>query len=242
LRANGADRVVLLGNSGGASLMAAYHATGSSPGDAFVSLNAHPGRPEVFTSWLDPSVTDESDPRCVDASLDMYDARNGPPYDPDFVDRYRAAQRARNQRITAWARAEIERGERLFTVARLWADLRFLDLTLDPSDREPGCYLGDPRKANRGPLGVGAVSTLRTWLNMWSLDESPCLARPHLACMHVPALVIQSTADQGCYPSDAHAIHDAIATPDKRLEFVPGDHYLTRDREDVARMIAEWAA
>ena len=77
--------------------------------DLYVSLNAHPGRPEVLTAWMDPAVADESDPLSVDPELDMFDAAHGPPYSPEFVDRYRAAQVARNHRITAWVQAEVER-------------------------------------------------------------------------------------------------------------------------------------
>ena len=63
-------------------------------GDLYVSLQAHPGRPEVLTRWLDPAVTDEADPLSCDPTLDMFDPANGPPYEPDFVARYRRAQEA----------------------------------------------------------------------------------------------------------------------------------------------------
>lgn len=73
----GVEQVVIVGNSGGASLMSAYQAEavaptlGSAvddllPGDLFISLQAHPGRPDVLTKWLDPSVTDEADPVSVE--------------------------------------------------------------------------------------------------------------------------------------------------------------------------------
>jgi pimeloyl-ACP methyl ester carboxylesterase len=255
----GVRTVVLLGNSGGASLMAAYQARAMEPsgassvaaGDLFISLNAHPGRPDVLTSWLDPSVVDECDPLSVDASIDMFEPSNGPPYPPEFVTRYRAAQVARNERITAWALEERQRlrakgaSDRVFTVHRAWADLRFLDLSLDPSERNTGCYFGDPRSANYGSFGLACTSTLRSWLSMWSLSESRCRAGPHLARISEPSLVVQSTADQGCYPSDAHAIFDSLGGEDKRLQMVAGDHYLVHPqtaRDAVADLISEWLA
>jgi acetyl esterase/lipase len=254
LREQGIETVALLGNSGGGSLMAAYQAEAATrqlpPGDLYISLQAHLGRPEVLTSWMDPAVTDESDPVSIDSALDMYNPANGPPYPADFIDRYRAAQIERNHRITRWARAELERlaagggSDRVFSVPRVWADLRVLDAALDPSDREIGrCYLGDPRRANYSPHGIAAATTLRSWLEMWSLADSPCRAAPHLARIEVPSLVIQSTADTGVFPSDARAIHDALAAADKHLELIPGDHYLRRPegaRDAAADLIADW--
>jgi pimeloyl-ACP methyl ester carboxylesterase len=254
LREQGIETVALLGNSGGGSLMAAYQGEAAArqlpPGDLYISLQAHLGRPEVLTSWMDPSVTDESDPVSLDPALDMYNPANGPPYPADFVDRYRAAQIERNHRITRWARAELERlaagrgSDRVFSVPRVWADLRLLDGSLDPSDRDVGrCYLGDPRRANYSPHGIAAATTLRSWLEMWSLAESPCRAAPHLARIEVPSLVVQSTADTGVFPSDAHAIHDGLAATDKRLELIAGDHYLRRPegaRDAAADLITEW--
>ena len=262
----GVDTVVLLGNSGGASLMAAYQSQATEPNirptadlplpdavldlpaaDIYISLNAHPGRPEVLTGWIDPSVVDETDPLSTDPELDMFDERWGPPYAPDFIARYRAAQTARNQRITAWAKAELERlaarssWDRLFDVHRVWADLRFADLSLDPSDRKPGCYGGDPRKANRRPGGIGQTSTLRTWLSMWSLEESQCRGEPHFRRITVPSLVIQSMADRGVFPSDAEAIHTGLGATDKRLEMVAGEHYFEDGgRDDVADLVSGW--
>src|SRR5699024_1656249 len=77
----GVDKVILLGNSGGGSLMAAYHSQAVEPcvrpgvgmdpapgatdliaGDAFISSAAHLGRPDVLTAWMDASVVDENDP------------------------------------------------------------------------------------------------------------------------------------------------------------------------------------
>lgn len=260
------DTVVLLGNSGGGSLMAAYQSQATSPNlepalgaelpgavldlpaaDLYVSLNAHPGRPEVLTAWLDPALIDEQDPVSRDPELDMFDVRHGPPYAPDFLERYRAAQRDRNDRITDWAIAELERlraagaRDRLFHVHGVWADPRFLDLSIDPSDRRPGCYQGDPARANLGVLGIGRSSTLRSWLSMWSLRESPCRGASHLARITCPSLVVQSTADRGVYPSDAHAIHDALGSTDTELHFLPGEHYFEDTGPDeVADLVTTW--
>jgi hypothetical protein len=269
LRENGVETVVLLGNSGGGSLIAAYQAQAQRPvirpafgmpladglddlasGDLYVSVAAHPGRPEVLTNWLDPALTQESDPIGTDPALDMYSEENGPPYSAEFIERYRAAQRARNNRITAWAEQELERVQatghfdRLFTVHRTWADLRFLDADLDPSDRPtPACYLGDPRFANRGVLGIGMLNTLRSWLSMWSLTESQCNSEEHLAAISLPSLVVQPTMDTGVFPSDARAIHDGLAATDKQLVELPGDHYfrgVEGARARVADLLAGW--
>ncbi|GAC1305835.1 MAG: alpha/beta hydrolase [Acidimicrobiales bacterium] len=253
------ETVVILGNSGGASLMSAYHAEavdpilggaeGLAPGDLFISLNAHAGRPDVLTAWLDPSVTDEGDPLSVDPALDMFRAEHGPPYAPDFVARYRAAQVARNERITEWCRAELVRlsagggSERVFQVPRTWADLRFLDLTIEPSERAIGCYAGDARTANYGPFGLAAANTCRSWLAMWSLSDSRCRAEPHLAKVTVPALVVQSTGDQGCYRSDGVGIHAALGSDDKTFAELAGDHYFLSPpdgRSAVADLIISW--
>jgi hypothetical protein len=262
----GVETVVLLGNSGGGSLMAAYQSqavepnitppTGSrqpeavldlSPADFYVAVNAHPGRPDVLTGWFDPSVTDETDPLSVDPDLDLFAEGREPPYDREMVARYRAAQRARNDRITTWAHAELDRlreqhaSDRVFNVHRVYADPRFTDLSLDPSERKPGCYAGDPRRANYGPLGIGRTSTLRSWLSMWSLSESQCTGSQHLPRVVVPSLVVQSLADRGVFPSDARAIHDALGAEDKRLEFPPGEHYFEDGgRDDVADLVAGW--
>ena len=80
---------------------------------------------------------------------------------------------------------------------------------------------------------------------MWSLQESHCKGAPHLTRISEPALVIQSLADTGVFPSDAKAIYDTLSSIDKELYMVKGDHYLQTPetaRDDVADMIADWLA
>jgi pimeloyl-ACP methyl ester carboxylesterase len=250
LREQGVEKVVLLGNSGGGSLMAAYQADAEWKGDLYISLNAHPGRPKVLTNWMDASVIDESDPAKTDASLDPFNAANGPPFSSEFIARYRHAQIARNRRITDWAKQELARlnaagiPDRIFALFRTWADLRFIDPAVEPTERPcPGCYAGPPQFANRSPFGIGRMSTLRAWLSMWSLETSKCQGPPQLAKMTVPALVVQSMADMGVFPSDARKIFGSIAAGDKMLEFVPGAHYFEDDearREAAIDLMAKW--
>ncbi len=267
LREQGVEKIVLLGNSGGGSLMAAYQAEAQKltlkgdgvlgealhslpKGDLYISLNAHPGRPEVLTSWIDGSVTDETDPTKTDESLNPFNPDNGPPYSQDFITRYRAAQRARNQKITDWAKAELKRlnaagvPDRIFPLFRTWADLRFMDPAIDPSDRPcPGCYRGNPKIANMAPSGIGRANTLKTWLSMWSLETSICRGEVHLGTITMPSLVIQSTGDMGVFPSDAQTIFKALGAKDKTLEQPKGAHYFEDKpeyRENVADMMAAW--
>ena len=267
----GVDNVVLLGNSGGGSLMGAYQSQAKGvtmqatpglnlpgalndiePADLYISLCAHAGRPEVLTDWFDPSIIDETDPTSIDPSLNMYDSQNGPPYSQEFIYKYRRAQRARNDRITGWCHEELERvqslglNDRSFNMYRTWADLRLMDPNIDPSERrERWCYAGDPETANFSPRGIGLTNTLRTWLSMWSLKESFCKGAPHLARISEPALVIQSLADTGVFPADAKAIYDLLASTDKEMYMIKGDHYLqTPDtaRDDVSDLIVAWLA
>lgn len=266
----GVETVVILGNSGGGSLMGAYQAEAIAPtlgdlvrgaglealntlpqADLYVSLNAHQGRPDVLTDWMDASVVDENDPTLTDESLNPFNPDNGPPYSPEFIIRYRAAQRARNQRITDWAKAELARlnaagvPDRLFPLFRCWGDLRMMDGTIDPSERQtPMCYRGHPAVANKTP-SIGRANTLKTWLSMWSLETSKCKGADQLAKFRLPSMVVQGLADTGVFPSDAQKIFDNLGTADKELHMITGAHYFEdsrKVRDDMADLICDWVA
>ena len=266
----GIETVILLGNSGGGSLMAAYQANAGDrhvtpldgmrpaaglddlpPADGYVASAAHPGRPDVLTAWMDAAVVDEGDAIATDPDLDLFNERNGPPYDEQFVQRYRAAQAARNDAITDWAEAELLRvraagfSDRPFTVMRTWADPRMIDPALEPTKRPANmCYAGVPVKANRSSHGIAAACTLRSWIGMWSLRYAQTRAEPHLARISCPALVINADQDTGVYPSDAQRIYAALGGSDKMQCTIDTDHYFTTPgaRTEKADTIAEWIA
>ncbi len=285
LRDRGFKRILVCGNSGGGSLYAFYlaqsvtapphrlpqtpagdpfdlNAVELPPVDGYINLAAHLGEGKILMSMIDPSVTDESDPLSCDASLDPFNPDNGyrqPPesshYAPEFVTRYRAAQRARVERIDGIARAGLRQrheargkiattdfGKRpwpeqaralrgavvcpYMVVYRTEADLRAFDLSLDPSERDAGSLFSyRPDLSNYMEFGFARVQSPRAWLSTWSALSSNANVVHNAAKITVPSLVIYYSGDNAIFPSDARAAHDALAATDKQIHAIPGDHY-----------------
>lgn len=240
--------------------------------DAMAYLAAHTGEGHYLMSAIDPSVVDESDPCSCDPALDMYDPANGfaePPapteYAAEFVDRYRAAQLARVARIDAEARRRVEvrragraswaehgdvAGRRrsiatdFLNVYRTDADLRYTDMTLDPSTREFGSLWGTrPDWINYGAVGFGRVVSPEAWLSTWSGLSSRANILTTGSRMTLPALMVSYTGDHGIFPSDNDDIANALGTSAlTRVEFT-ADHYgfpVGDGREPAVAAIADW--
>ncbi len=276
LTERGYERVVLVGNSGGASIVPYYQAQARRPtvtdppgggpdltaaqlvpADAIVMFNAHPSRARLSSEWLDPAITDERQPFERDPALDMYEPANGPPFAASFVERYRAAQLARNRRISAWAEGELRSvrdpshfpsglEDMAFVVHGTCADPRFLDGAIDPSDREIGVSLwGAPEVANYLPAGISRVTTLRAWLNQWSVDHTNADSLRWLPEIDVPVLVELGTADPTVLPHMGVEMHAAAtAAPVSDLVEIPGaTHYFEGQPElldDALDRMATW--
>lgn len=164
----GYERVVLVGWSGGGSLIAKYQAeaqhktithtaagepsaiadTEFIPADGVVLMASHRSRHHLLTDFLDPSILDEDRPDDRDTELNIYDPDNPnkPPYSAEFLERYRAMQLERNRRITARARERYDAmqvaghpdDEHCFVVHGTMADPRWLDPSIDANDRVAG--------------------------------------------------------------------------------------------------------
>lgn len=267
----GYEEFILGGWSGGGSMSLFYQDQAENPsithtpaGDAYdlagmnllpvqgiMLLAAHISRAMTLTEWIDPSILDETRPFDRDRELNIYDPANPvqPPYGDAFVARFRAAQIARNRRITAWVREQLAslgpNEERAFVVHGTMADVRWTDPAQDPSDRRPHeCYLGVPAIANDGPVGLARFCTLRSWLSQWGYDTTNATGLGNAARISCPVLVINNTADLACTPSHARRLFDAVGHDRKEYRDIAGaDHYYI-ERPDLlpeaVGVISDW--
>ena len=275
LRAQGYDKVVLIGNSGGASLASFYQAQAERltidtlvdgdpaglsaadlpPADGLALCAAHEGRSILMRNWIDPSVIDEHDPLSADPALDIYSAAHSPPYTPEFLARFKAAQRARLARIEdwVWARLRLLRSQRTpgspcdqtFVIYRTHADPRCLDLSIEPNDRQPGSVWGNgvegARAVNYAASQMGRITSLTAFLSQWS-SHSRADGPANLARTSVPALLCTYTADQSTFPSTRDAWLSAGGPRIRNVDIQGGNHYLAGQPTLVAQVADEMAS
>ncbi len=131
---DGIEKVVLIGHSMGAPMMAFYQNVAENgpevcqdeakimpcdaagladlpAADAIILLDPHWGEAFGFLTYADPAVTNNDRPTDRDASLDMYDEANGfsedgADYTDEFRARFFAAQAARNAALIETAKAQ----------------------------------------------------------------------------------------------------------------------------------------
>jgi dienelactone hydrolase len=278
----GFTHVVLVGHSGGGSLMAYYQsqATTAPPGryqatpagdppdlnactmppaDGLAILNASEGEGLHVQHHLDPSLVREDDPLSIDPALDMYNPENGfrePPqsstYSPEFVRRFRDAQKARDRRLTEWARSQIternyyrsltkepgfaalafarrqyieRRADHLpvMILYRSEADLAYTDMSMDPSDRLVGSNYG-PRPDRRNYSQDARLRQIRPDAYLSTMSGTASYARLHdnIKKVTVPTLVLGGTADRGIFPSEQKTTFANSGAKDKTIAWVEG--------------------
>ena len=141
----GVRTVVLLGHSGGGTLMAAYQSiaenglgvcqgpekiikcsdnlAGLPPADGLMLLDSNYGLGAMMLFSLDPAVTDETTGRKLDPELDLFNPRNGfksdgSQYSAEFIRRFQTAVGKRNNRLVQTAEdrlARIDAGQGRFS-------------------------------------------------------------------------------------------------------------------------------
>ncbi|MBB3035920.1 hypothetical protein [Hoyosella altamirensis] len=222
--------------------------------DAAVFMAPHPGQGALLRRLIDPSVADEADPLSVVSELDPFSPANGfaPPgesstYTTDFIARYRTAQAERIARIDAEAKARVALADeartrfkassdsadrraslapRVLTVYRTDADLRFVDLSLDPNERPYGSLFGRrPDLTNYGLVGFARLVTPEAWMSTWSANTTNADFMRCAPGVEAPTLFVELTGDAACFPSDANSMVAALGANDVEHRRVAGTHF-----------------
>lgn len=279
LESRGFKRIILLGNSGGAGLYGFYiqqaklsgpERIAKTPGGRKTNLadlrmpqpkgvifvGPHPGQGALLMNCIDPSVEREGDPLSVIASLDPLNPDNGfagpnaTRYSPEFIQRYRLAQRSRvekideiakmliSERLAARARVkaksptltDVDKRKAahtpIFNVWRTDGDLRCFDLSIDPSDRKFGSLWGnDPYASNYGAVGFARQCTPESWLSTWSAISSNASLAKSAPSITQPLLLIEYTGDQACFPAEIQGVLASISSEEKTHHRIRGDHH-----------------
>jgi pimeloyl-ACP methyl ester carboxylesterase len=184
-------------------------------------------------------------------------------YAAEFLAAFRAGQHTRCARLDARAREGLE-AARFFRarlgqaepadrtriarhafqrpyllIYRTLADPRYLDPTLDPSQRPLGSIFSFGRDPIVGNFGEGLARTMsaRGWLSTWSGLSSNAALERTLPDVRVPTLVVGAGADMDIHPSETREAYGASGAADKTHVDLPwAGHYLDPVGPEGARL------
>lgn len=129
------DKIILMGHSGGATLMTGYQAIAEKgveifqkenmvykctlrgklePADGIMLIDANYGNAIMSMVSLDPAVLEEGNGMKLDPAFDIFDPANGynkegANYSPEFIKKYQLAQKMRNDKLIAQAQERLEK-------------------------------------------------------------------------------------------------------------------------------------
>ena len=192
-------------------------------------------------------------------------------YDRGWLETYRAAQMARVARLDSIAQESIEfaddartrsrsidkaadpsawqywRARAVWTkymvIYRTLANPTYLDLSIDPDDRDMGSLFAnpDPMEANYQRNGLARTMTARGWLSTWSALSSRARMADTMPNIHIPTLLIHPTADIEIRRREAQEIFESSGAADKTLlEITGASHYLEGHRREALDVVVEW--
>ena len=131
----GVEKIVLMGHSGGATLISAYQAIAENgpavfqgdnmvykctvrdkliPADGMMLIDANYGNAIMSMVSMDPGVIEEGNGMKLDPKYNIFDPANGydpkgASYSPEFIRMYQKAQVERNNRLAAFAQERLEK-------------------------------------------------------------------------------------------------------------------------------------
>ena len=124
------------------------------------------------------------------------------------------------------------------------ADPRFLDLSLDPNDRDIGTIWGDPKKINYASNNIGRFTSLRSFLSQWSMRLTRANGPKCLANTSIPVLNVDYTEDKCVFPSQLKMWSNAAKNRCTDYELKGVGHYphdKPKKIEEVSDLIVDWA-
>jgi alpha-beta hydrolase superfamily lysophospholipase len=139
----------------------------------------------------------------------------------------------------------------VMTIWRTMADPGYVDLSIDPSDRDRGSIRStNPETYNYTEFGYARVLTPRAWLSSWSGASCQVDTIEQSRYVTVPTLHIGARCDREVLPEkDTIPIFENTAGADKQLVWIDGaDHFFRPsphsgrgdERERTLTAIATW--